>query len=172
MNDSSVSIAFRRSGPPARPGTDLTCKPSMRSPLPFGVPAPRLGTSYPLSRAPGQSPLPFGVPAPRLQIEYRKSTSLEFDESPLPFGVPAPRLLIEHLVGQFAPDASPLPFGVPAPRLHNRLFHTQGCYIPSPLPFGVPAPRLVLAGTLVLLGIQSGLHCLSAFRPPGSPRRR
>ena len=135
--------------------------------------------------------MPFGVLPSRLAAHNRSGEPRAL-LSPLPFGVLPSRLhryddnrvggICLHCLSAFCPPGSlmalldlgghhlesPLPFGVLPSRLYERKDSTLGLQVRSPLPFGVLPSRLLREHVSKQHQPQDGLHCLSAFCPPGS----
>jgi hypothetical protein len=164
-----VSIAFRRSALPALDHPDRGFIWLGRVSIAFrrsALPAPAIRVTRSCRLEAGLHCLSAFCPPGSPEDEAR--TALQKVESPLPFGVlpsrlkrPTPSLPPSENPVSIAFRRSALP-AQPA-RRRNLLSRTQW----SPLPFGVLPSRLDRRGRQARDG-PSGLHCLSAFCPPGS----
>ena len=194
---SCVSIAFRRSAPPA-PDKRTKQRNNGESPLPFGVLPPRLKADSSLTASASHTvSIAFRRSAPPAQ--HRAFFEPHFSGNGLhclsafcppgstrKFGEWCNSPLCLHCLSAFCPpgsicrkthwekasEESPLPFGVLPPRLgitrHQRLKHDRRVSIA----FRRSAPPALAEIQPAEVCRYMGLHCLSAFCPPGSGRRR
>ena len=113
------------------------------------------------------SPLPFGVSAPRLAIGFRQgvcvfqTVSIAFRR----FGPPARKPVPQNDRGQARVSIAFRRFGPPA---HDATEHDTGRAGVVSIAFRRFGPPAQLQASKIQWDVSSCLHCLSAFRPPGS----